>query len=145
MPGMQMVLRPMGSVHLPLLMPATNEQATCVGLPAVKVSGGVMPPTVSFLTVSSAAMIWACEELGVRPAVFATVAKTVPAAQPMVAVAPYEAEVSTLGEYLLMAACMALVAGVEASNHGTPGVFPIPPFTADGGSHGVVISPAVVT
>src|SRR6204780_4446402 len=54
MPGMQMVLRPMGSVHLPSLMPATNEQATCAGLPAVKVSGGGMPPNVSFLTGAGA-------------------------------------------------------------------------------------------
>src|ERR1700733_9281012 len=145
MPGMQMVLRPMGSVHLPSLMPATNEHATCAGLPAVKVSGGVRPPNVSLLTVSSAATISPCDELGVRPAVFATVAKTVPAAQPMVAVAPYDAEVSTLGEYWLMAACMALVAGMESSNQGTSCVLPMAPFNADCASHGVVISPAVVT
>src|SRR3984885_13315198 len=145
MPGMQMVLRPMGSVHLPLLMPATNEQATCVGLPAVKVSGGVMPPNVSLLTVSSAAATAVGDEGGVRPAGLGTVGETVPAAQPMVPVAPYDAEVSTLGEYLLMAACMVLVAGMESSNHGTSCVLPIAPFNADGGSHGVVISPAVVT
>src|ERR1700689_3380932 len=145
MPGMQMVLSPMGSVHLPLLMPATNEQATCAGLPAVKVSGGGMAPNVSFLTVSSAAATAVGDEVGVSPAVLATVAKTVPAAQPMVAVAPYDAEVSTLGEYLLMAACMALVAGVESSNHGTSCVLPIAPFNAGCASHGVVISPAVVT
>ncbi len=44
-----------------------------------------------------------------------------------------------------MAACMALVAGMDSSNHGTSCVLPIAPFNADCASHGVVISPAVVT
>jgi hypothetical protein len=35
MPGMQIVFNPIGSVHLPLLMPATNEQGTWAALPAV--------------------------------------------------------------------------------------------------------------
>src|ERR1700743_513239 len=102
-----------------------------------------MPPNVSFLTVSSAAMIWVCEGGGVRLAGFATVAKTRPAAHPMVAVAPNEALVVRPGEYLLKAACMALVAGMESSNHGTSWVLPTAPLTADCASHGVVISPAV--
>ena len=90
-------------------------------------------------------MIAVCDESGVRFAVFATVANTVPAAQPMVAVAPNDAEVSTLGEYLPMAACMAWVAGMELSNHGTSWTLPVAPLTAGCDSHVVVISPAVDT
>src|SRR6201995_4063487 len=104
-----------------------------------------MPPNVSFFTVSSAAVIAACDELGVRPAVFATVAKTVPAAQPMVAVAPNAALLVRPGEYFAKAACIAWVAGMELSNHGTSCVFPTAPFTAGCWSQGVVISPAVDT
>src|ERR1700761_6886600 len=104
-----------------------------------------MPPNVLFLTVCRAATTAACDELGVRFAVFATEAKTVPAAHPMTAVAPNAADDAVPGEYLAMAACMALVAGGESSHHGTACVLPIAPSTAGCASHGVVISPAVVT
>src|ERR1700755_1584201 len=97
---METVLRPFGSVQLPLLMPATNEQGTWAALPAVYVSGGGRAPNGSFWTLSSGAMVSVVEELAVRLAVFATVAKTVPAAQPMVAVAPNAASLVRLGEYL---------------------------------------------
>src|ERR1700744_4373588 len=104
-----------------------------------------MPPNVSFLTVSSAAMIWVCEEVGGRLAVFATVAKTVPAAHPMVAVAPNEALVVRSGEYLLKAACRALTAVMRSPTQRPPGVCPPAPLTPDCPSHGVVFPPAVDT
>src|SRR5258708_1036109 len=104
-----------------------------------------MPPKVSFLTVPSAAMTSACDEPGVRLALLPTVAKTVPAAQPMNATAPYCWLLLRPGEYFSMAACMAWVAGMELSNHGPSWVLPIAPSPAGCDSHGVVISPAVVT
>src|ERR1700756_2854646 len=104
-----------------------------------------MPPNVSSLTLSSAVMSAVVGDLGVRPAAFAAEPKTTPAAQPMVATAPNDEELTTDGEYLAIAACMALVAGMESSNHGTSCTLPTAPFTADCDSHGVVISPAVDT
>src|ERR1700749_1047453 len=63
----------------------------------------------------------------------------------MDATAPNAAPLVKLGEHLAIAACMALVAGMDSSNHGASCTSPIAPFTADCWSQGVVISPAVVT
>src|SRR5581483_9274415 len=128
--GAQDVLRPCGSVNFPAETPTRKKQLTVAALPLVKLSGGAIPPSVSFFKLYRPARTDAVVTV-LDPDAATAASNSFPAAQ-----ASIEAGLSGLpGAYLAKAAWNAMRAGVELSNQGALPSAAIAPLKAATGSH----------